>query len=921
LAFWILTCVWLSWWRAEALAATAAPPDFGGAPVHPLDLSRDGTTLCAVHLADARLAIFDVAGEGPPIRRALIPVGLEPVTVRLRNNHEAWVVNHLSDTVNRVDLANGRVTATLRVGDEPTDLIFAGNPERLFVCVRGGPSRQGALQVFDPDTPLEMIAEIPLRISRPRALACSADLQKIYVCALDGGNQTTIVPYDAVLQGGGAPPPVPPMDPSLPFPPATGLIVQWNAGHWMDEIGRWWDAWLPYRVLDHDIAIVDASALVLTGHVGGAGTNLFNLAVHPRTGEIHATNQEAFNQVRFEPNLRGHFAQNRISVVHPSAGTVTTRHLNPHIDYEIPEGSEAERALSLGLPLDVVIARDGTTYVAAFGSRMVGVLGPRAGVVARLPVGRGPCGLALDEDRGLLYVLNRFDASISVVDLARGNSVTEPLGFDPTPASIAEGADLFFHTNISSAHGDLSCASCHLFGDVDGLAWDLGNPQGEFVDPPFYGLHGFHPMKGPMITQSLKGLPGTGPLHWRGDRPAFADFNPAFVSLLGLHQPFDPLQMELIQEYIFTLRHSPNPYRRLDDGLPPGVPEAGDPANGEIVFHRPGTDEFAACVDCHALPTGTSGMLFDSEFIHNQQDFKAPHLRGLYNKTSFELNGRETLRGFGYTHDGSFHDLRSFLENPRFTFQSESELEDVLAFLLCFDSGASAAVGEQVTILLEETSGEVDTEGRARLDTLMARADFGAAGLVAHGPSANGESRGWCYIGGGRWISDREHEGEITIDQLFAEVAPGANVTFLGVQAEERMRIGVDRDRDGIRDGDERDAGTDPEHPGSAPSHAPPVRLAEAGSPDRLSLGSNPAGPGGTRLLYNLGASGPIALVIYDAGGRAVRRLRQDAVHDAGENSAWWDLKDERGRAVAAGMYFARLETGRGSQGARIVVR
>ncbi|MFM7173570.1 MAG: hypothetical protein ACKO4U_11115, partial [Caldilinea sp.] len=28
----------------------------------------------------------------------------------------------------------------------------------------------------------------------------------------------------------------------------------------------------------------------------------------------------------------------------------------------------------------------------------------------------------------------------------------------------------------------------------------------------------FHPMKGPMSTQSLRGLAGQGPMHWRGDR-------------------------------------------------------------------------------------------------------------------------------------------------------------------------------------------------------------------------------------------------------------------------------------------------------------------------------------------------------------------------------------------------------------------
>ena len=63
----------------------------------------------------------------------------------------------------------------------------------------------------------------------------------------------------------------------------------------------------------------------------------------------------------------------------------------------------------------------------------------------------------------------------------------------------------------------------------------------------------FHPLKGPMTTQSLRGMAGAGPMHWRGDRTAgndpggnpldedaaFKKFNPAFVGLLG-RKPSSP---------------------------------------------------------------------------------------------------------------------------------------------------------------------------------------------------------------------------------------------------------------------------------------------------------------------------------------------------------------------------------------------
>ena len=66
--------------------------------VHPLELGVGGTTLLAVNTPDARLAVFDVSG-GTPVLDFEVSVGLDPVSVRARTATEAWVVNHISDSV------------------------------------------------------------------------------------------------------------------------------------------------------------------------------------------------------------------------------------------------------------------------------------------------------------------------------------------------------------------------------------------------------------------------------------------------------------------------------------------------------------------------------------------------------------------------------------------------------------------------------------------------------------------------------------------------------------------------------------------------------------------------------------------------------------------------------------------------------
>jgi len=49
---------------------------------------------------------------------------------------------------------------------------------------------------------------------------------------------------------------------------------------------------------------------------------------------------------------------------------------------------------------------------------------------------------------------------------------------NPEPASIVKGRRFLYDASFTSSHGDSACASCHIFGDFDSLAWDLGNRTG-----------------------------------------------------------------------------------------------------------------------------------------------------------------------------------------------------------------------------------------------------------------------------------------------------------------------------------------------------------------------------------------------------------------------------------------------------------
>src|SRR5438045_937675 len=98
-------------------AVTTAPSflEFESGQVRPLALSPNRGLLFAVNTPNDTLEIFTL-GPGGPAFQARVPVGLEPVAVAARNDHEVWVVNHLSDSISVVSLdGTPRVVRTLLV--------------------------------------------------------------------------------------------------------------------------------------------------------------------------------------------------------------------------------------------------------------------------------------------------------------------------------------------------------------------------------------------------------------------------------------------------------------------------------------------------------------------------------------------------------------------------------------------------------------------------------------------------------------------------------------------------------------------------------------------------------------------------------------------------------------------------------------
>ena len=64
------------------------------------------------------------------------------------------------------------------------------------------------------------------------------------------------------------------------------------------------------------------------------------------------------------------------------------------------------------------------------------------------------------------------------IDLATQTEIDSVALHNPEPARVVTGRRFLYDATLTTSNGESPCASCHVFGDFDSLAWDLGNPDG-----------------------------------------------------------------------------------------------------------------------------------------------------------------------------------------------------------------------------------------------------------------------------------------------------------------------------------------------------------------------------------------------------------------------------------------------------------
>jgi DNA-binding beta-propeller fold protein YncE len=739
-----------------------------------------------------------------------VPVGLAPVTVRWHEERSSFYsCNFVGDSVTRVELTRqgGQLTytvhATTFVGDEPCDIYFLGNPGQDDEVAWVTLNTRSAVAGIRPDTLATVLGEFPL---------------------LD----QSVAPQLAVKQARAA----------EALPDGRAFIANFMG----DEPVS------PSRNYDFDLYVWDPTSPTNPMRVTGLGTTHHSFTIDDLTGRMYVVGTRAQHQqaagVHNVAALPTGFVQSWLWVVDVPLGAVPTVQpealpgptASPYHSIDLnrayngtPPIGQTRAAVppgdAIAQPTDVLVFRQPGAedegeklFLAMYHSDRVAVLEPDATKPGGWAIRRialnlrpntnysvvGPRGLAqsataTDPDQagtsGLVYALNRLDNSVSVIDpVAEIELARFALSVDPTPPAIRAGREFLYSARFSG-NGAVSCASCHVDGRTDGLAWDLGesNPMPPFAIDPwlldgnFFSSLTMPDEKGLMVTQTLQGLVNSlvnaemqvlftnAPYHWRGDKRSVDEFNEAYVNLQGMPsltafpsgpqaEGITPQQMQTFVKFVNTIVHPPNPEQHLAR-VPRGsldtstVANANDPTNpnntgemlGMLGFVNVPSVATRSCVDCHSLPDGSSNTMTCAFFAFPVpptnpvlHPIETAATRNLFQREAVALTplGPALTANYGLLHPGdpgffSSLSIDSFVSG---TFGNVPFLPvaEVTQFMRAFDTGIAPAAGLAYTL-------DGTTDDRFVLDLLEGQVRQANIGLAVYTRDALGAERGYWF--------------------------------------------------------------------------------------------------------------------------------------------------------------------------------
>jgi YVTN family beta-propeller protein len=285
-------------------------------------------------------------------------------------------------------------------------------------------------------------------------------------------------------------------------------------------------------------------------------------------------------------------------------------------------------------------------------------------VIARIQVGHNPRGLALSGDGSRLFVANRLDDTLSVIDTSKLRVAATITLEGPKAISARRRGEQTFYSAHYSFQGQISCSSCHIDSTYDALTWNL--------EPNGFG-------RDIVANRLLEDIKDTAPYKWNGGNPNLpTECGPRTEKYFWRSENYSDLQLTDLVLYIRSLPARPNRWRL------PGGELTSAQERGKAIFER-SIDNFGAsipeanhCSFCHSGPLGTDNKSFD---VGTTKPSDHPGMLDTPQLTNIALPAP-------YLHDGSARTLEEIwtVYNPedkhgRTNDLTKDELNDLIEYL------------------------------------------------------------------------------------------------------------------------------------------------------------------------------------------------------------------------------------------------
>lgn len=550
----------------------------------PLDVvvSADGSRLYVT--AEEANALLVVSVTESRIL-AEIAVGKRPHSVVLsRDGKTAYVSNRWSDNVSVIDLKEQRIIETLETGSGPSGMALGPEDRTLYVAN----SFSHDISIFDLRSRLERKRLVTG--SEPHAIALAPDGQTVYVTNRRANPTPSGIP--------------PVSEVTVVHTGSQKVVLRKNlhSAHLLEGV-----AFTPTGDLAL-ITLVKPKNLLPATQVGRGwmvthGLGILECGNPGRVAQVLLDEPNAFFADPYDIAITRD--GRRAFITNAGANCVTVVDVG------------GLRRLLDGATQDRL-----ATYANHLGlsSRLV---------IARIATGANPKGLALSPDGRRLYVAERLEDRIAVIDTKLLKTVqTIPLGEPESESMVRRGQKLF--NNADHAYqGQFSCRTCHPNADQDGLTYDFA--------PDGLG-------RNLVNTLSLRDIGKTAPYKWNGKNVSlYMQCGIRFAKFLTRTEPFAPDELNALVAYLLSLTNPPNRYRDRNADLTPAQ------RRGKAIYERIQTNDGrpipaeSRCITCHPPPYYTNRQKADVGTLaetDSPKEFDVPHLTNIYGSEPYLHDGR-----------------------------------------------------------------------------------------------------------------------------------------------------------------------------------------------------------------------------------------------------------------------------------------